>query len=570
MKKELFKSTLIYLKNNYLWRHDKNYIRVIFIITVCSGVAFANCNSRHPWLAASFVKTWQFYVLTRCFIGVYMSTPLEEYLSSCNGKPNAAMCSYVANLQQVAEIGPEIAASIVNELENQRSHLKLVASENYCSLNVQAAMGNLLTDKYAEGYPEHRYYGGCVNIDAVENTAAREAEKLFGAEYAYVQPHSGADTNLVAYWAILSAKVETPTLEELGVKSLNDLTAEQFDMLRKRFGNQRLMGLDYSCGGHLTHGYRMNVSARMFESHPYGVEEDTGLLDYDKIEKQAMEVKPLILLAGYSAYPRKINFKRFRDIADKCGAVLMVDMAHFAGLVAGKAFTDDYDPVKWADIVTTTTHKTLRGPRGALILCKKEYADYVNKGCPMVLGGPLGHVMAAKAIALKEANTPAYREYAGNVVKNAQALAEACKSLGMPLQTGGTDNHLMLADVTVYGLTGKQAEAALFNCGITANANALPYDKNGAWWTSGIRIGTPGLTTLGFNTEDMKEVASIIDFVLKGTKPGLTKDGKPAKGKINLDPKVQEEAKKRVNKLLSAHVLYPELDLDFLKKEFVK
>ena len=492
-----------------------------------------------------------------------MSTPLEEYLSSCNGKPNAAMCSYVANLQQVAEIGPEIAASIVNELENQRSHLKLVASENYCSLNVQAAMGNLLTDKYAEGYPEHRYYGGCVNIDAVENTAAREAEKLFGAEYAYVQPHSGADTNLVA-------KVETPTLEELGVKSLNDLTAEQFDMLRKRFGNQRLMGLDYSCGGHLTHGYRMNVSARMFESHPYGVEEDTGLLDYDKIEKQAMEVKPLILLAGYSAYPRKINFKRFRDIADKCGAVLMVDMAHFAGLVAGKAFTDDYDPVKWADIVTTTTHKTLRGPRGALILCKKEYADYVNKGCPMVLGGPLGHVMAAKAIALKEANTPAYREYAGNVIKNAQALAEACKSLGMPLQTGGTDNHLMLADVTVYGLTGKQAEAALFNCGITANANALPYDKNGAWWTSGIRIGTPGLTTLGFNTEDMKEVASIIDFVLKGTKPGLTKDGKPAKGKINLDPKVQEEAKKRVNKLLSAHVLYPELDLDFLKKEFVK
>ena len=499
-----------------------------------------------------------------------MSTPLEEYLSSCNGKPNAAMCSYVANLQQVAAVGPEIAASIVNELENQRSHLKLVASENYCSLNVQAAMGNLLTDKYAEGYPEHRYYGGCVNIDAVENTAAHEAEKLFGAEYAYVQPHSGADTNLVAYWAILSAKIETPTLEELGVKSLNDLTAEQFDMLRKRFGNQRLMGLDYSCGGHLTHGYRMNVSAGMFESHPYGVEEDTGLLDYDKIEKQAMEVKPLILLAGYSAYPRKINFKRFREIADKCGAVLMVDMAHFAGLVAGKVLTDDFDPVKWADIVTTTTHKTLRGPRGALILCKKEYADYVNKGCPMVLGGPLGHVMAAKAIALKEANTSAYQEYAKNVVKNAQALAEACMALGMPLQTGGTDNHLMLVDVTVYGLTGKQAEAALFNCGITANANALPYDKNGAWWTSGIRIGTPGLTTLGFNTEDMKEVASIIDFVLKGTKPGLTKDGKPAKGKINLDPKVQEEAKNRVNKLLSAHVLYPELDLDFLKKEFVK
>ena len=499
-----------------------------------------------------------------------MSTPLENYLANCGGKPTAAMCSYVANLQQVAEVGPDIAAAIVSEIENQRSHLKLVASENYCSLNVQAAMGNLLTDKYAEGYPEHRYYGGCVNIDTVENIAAHEAEALFGADYAYVQPHSGADTNLVAYWAILSAKVETPTLEELGVKSLNDLTAEQFDMLRKRFGNQKLMGLDYSCGGHLTHGYKMNVSARMFESHPYGVDKETGLLDYDAIEKQAMEVKPLILLTGYSAYPRKINFRRFREIADKCGAVLMVDMAHFAGLVAGKVFDGDYDPVKWADVVTTTTHKTLRGPRGAMILCKKEFEDYVNKGCPMVLGGPLGHIMAAKAIAFKEARTPAYQEYAHNVVKNAQALAQACMAHGMPLQTGGTDNHLMLVDVTVYGLTGKQAEAALFQCGVTANANALPYDKNGAWWTSGIRIGTPGLTTLGMNEEDMKEVADIIDFVLKGTKPGVTKEGKPAKGKIVLDPEVQTKARERVNALLHKHVLYPELDLDFLKKEFVK
>lgn len=497
-----------------------------------------------------------------------MSTPLENYLASCKGKPNPAMTAYVANLQQVAAVGPEVAASIVNELENQRSHLKLVASENYCSLNVQAAMGNLLTDKYAEGYPEHRYYGGCVNIDAVENCAAREAEALFGAEYAYVQPHSGADTNLVAYWAILSARIETPTLEELGVKSLNDLTNEQFEDLRKRFGNQRLMGLDYSCGGHLTHGYRMNVSARMFESHPYGVDKETGLLDYDAIEKQAMEVKPLILLTGFSAYPRKINFRRFREIADKCGAVLMVDMAHFAGLVAGKVFTDDYDPVKWADIVTTTTHKTLRGPRGALILCKKEFADYVNKGCPMVLGGPLGHVMAAKAIALKEARTPEYQKWAHDVVKNAVALADGCKSYGMRLQTDGTENHLMLVDVTGYGLTGKQAEAALFKCGVTANANALPYDKNGAWWTSGIRIGTPGLTTLGMNEEDMKEVASIIDFVLKNTQPGLTKEGKAAKGKIEISDETVAAARKRVDALLNSHVLYPELDLDFLKKEF--
>lgn len=499
-----------------------------------------------------------------------MSTPLEDYVKECNGNLNPAMTAYVANLQMVSNVAPDIAADIVKELENQRNHLKLVASENYCSLSTQLAMGNLLTDKYAEGYPEHRYYGGCVNIDAVENTAAHEAEELFGADYAYVQPHSGADANLVAYWAILSKTVETPTLEELGVKSLNDLNAEQFDALRKKFGNQRLMGLDYSCGGHLTHGYKMNVSARMFESHPYGVDKETGLLDYDAIEKQAMEVKPLILLAGFSAYPRKINFRRFREIADKCGAVLMVDMAHFAGLVAGKVLTDDYDPVKWADIVTSTTHKTLRGPRGALILCKKEFADYVNKGCPMVLGGPLGHVMAAKAVALKEARTKSYQEYAQNVVKNAQVLAESCKSYGMPLQTGGTENHLMLVDVTVYGLTGKQAEAALFACGVTANANALPYDKNGAWWTSGIRIGTPGLTTLGMDTEDMKEVASIIDFVLRGTKPGITKDGKKAKGKIELDPEVEVKAKERVKALLSKHVLYPELDLEFLKKEFVK
>lgn len=491
---------------------------------------------------------------------------LEKYLAS--GSCNAAMTAYVANLTEVQKVSPEIAADIVCELENQRSHLKLVASENYCSLSTQLAMGNLLTDKYAEGFPEHRYYGGCVNIDKVENIAAHTAEQLFGADYAYVQPHSGADANLVAYWAILSAKVETPMLKDLGVKGLNELTAAQFDDLRKKFGNQRLMGLDYSCGGHLTHGYKMNVSARMFESHPYGVDKNTGLLDYDAIEKQAMEVRPLILLTGFSAYPRKINFKRFREIADKCGAVLMVDMAHFAGLVAGKVFTDEWDPVKWADIVTTTTHKTLRGPRGAIILCKEPFKDYVNKGCPMVLGGPLGHVMAAKAIALKEAATSEYQTYAQNIVKNAKALAAACINKGMTLQTGGTDNHLMLVDVTTYGVTGKQAEAALFQCGITANANALPYDKNGAWWTSGIRIGTPALTTLGFNESDMEEVASIIDYVLRNTKVALTKDGKPSKGKVDMASDIVGEAKNRVKSLLSKHVLYSELDLDFLKKEF--
>lgn len=496
-----------------------------------------------------------------------MATPLENYLASCD-KPNVAMTAYVANLQQVASVNKDIASAIVNELATQRAHLKLVASENYCSLAVQASMGNLLTDKYAEGYPEHRYYGGCVNVDTVEIAAANEAQKLFGADYAYVQPHAGADANLVAYWAILSKKVELPTLEELGVKSLNDLTCEQLDMLRHRFGNQRLMGLDYSCGGHLTHGYKMNVSARMFESHPYGVDKNTGLLDYDAIEKQAMKVKPLILLAGYSAYPRAINFKRFREIADACNAVLMVDMAHFAGLVAGKVFTGELDPVKWADIVTTTTHKTLRGPRGALILCKKEFEDCVNKGCPMVLGGPLPHVMAAKAIAFKEASTPEYQEYAHNIAKNAKALAASCILRGMKLQTGGTDNHLMLIDVSTYGLTGKQAEAALFECGVTLNANALPYDKNGAWWTSGIRVGTPAVTTLGMTEKDMDAIAELLDNVLKGTKPGLTKDGKQAKGKYTLDALVKQAAIDKVKDMLSRHVLYPELDLNFLQSQF--
>ncbi len=498
-----------------------------------------------------------------------MATSLERYISECK-KPNSAMVAYVANLQQVAAIGSDIAEDIIKELQTQRAHLKLVASENYCSLNVQAAMGNLLTDKYAEGYPEHRYYGGCENIDLVESTAAKEAVALFGADYAYVQPHAGCDANMVAYWAILSKKIETPTLEELGVKSLTDLTDEQWNSLRKKLGNQRLMGLDYYSGGHLTHGYRMNVSARMFESHPYTVDKETGLLDYDAIEKQAMEVKPLILLTGYSAYPRKINFKRFREIADKCGATLMVDMAHFAGLVAGKVFTGDYDPVKWADVVTTTTHKTLRGPRGAIILCTKEFEEYVNKGCPMVLGGPLPHVMAAKAIAFKEARSEGYQKYAHNVADNAKALAEECLKLGMKLQTGGTENHLMLINTTTFGITGKQAEAALFKCGVTANANALPFDPNGPWWTSGVRIGTPAITTLGMGKAEMKEVADIINLILKGTKPGITKTGKPAKGKIVLDSDTEAEAKKHVKNLLSRFVLYPELDIDFLKKEFVK
>ncbi len=500
-----------------------------------------------------------------------MSTPLENYLTGkAPDKINAAMTAYVANLQQVAQVGPEIAASVVKELATQRAHLKLVASENYCSLNTQAAMGNLLTDKYAEGFPEHRYYGGCENVDAVESVAAEEAKALFGAEHAYVQPHAGADANIVAYWAILNQKIEMPALEEFQETNLSNLTDEQWADLRKKLCNQKLMGLDYYSGGHLTHGYRQNISARMFDSYSYTVDKKSGLLDYDAIEKQAMEVKPLILLAGYSAYPRAINFKRFRQIADKCGAVLMVDMAHFAGLVAGKVFTGEENPVEWADIVTTTPHKTLRGPRGALILCKAEYADAVNKGCPLVLGGPLPHMMAAKAIAFKEARTTAYQTYAKNVQSNAKALAEDCINLGMKLQTGGTDNHLMLIDVTSFGLTGRQAENALFECGVTLNRNTLPFDPQGPWWTSGIRVGTPAVTTLGMEKPEMAEIATIINMVLKGTKPGLTKEGKPAKGKIDLDPAIKKAATEKVQSLLSRFVLYPELDLDFLQKEFVK
>lgn len=498
-----------------------------------------------------------------------MSTPLQRYLNRVGSEASPQFVGYVAQLQQVAEVAPEIASSIVHELEAQRSHLKLIASENYCSLAVQAAMGNLLTDKYAEGFPNHRYYGGCENIDAVELAAAEEAKGLFGAEHAYVQPHSGADANLVAYWAILSAKVEAQHLSALGETNLNNVTDDQWRDLRVRLGNQRLLGLDYYSGGHLTHGYRQNVSARMFDAYSYTVDRETGLLDYDDIEKKAMEIRPLILLAGYSAYPRSINFRRFREIADKCGAVLMVDMAHFAGLVAGKVFTGDEDPVLWADVVTTTTHKTLRGPRGALVLCKAAFADYVNKGCPLVLGGPLAHMMAAKAIAFKEARTSSYREYAHRVRDNSRALAGELMQLGLKIQTGGTDNHLMLLDVTQFALTGRQAEAAMFECGVTLNRNSLPFDPNGPWWTSGLRIGTAAVTTLGMGAAEMKEIALIIKMVLAGTRPGMTEKGVPSKGKIVLDPLVKADAKKAVSALLDTFVLYPQLDLDFLKAEFV-
>ncbi len=496
---------------------------------------------------------------------------LNDYINS--GKNlNPEMMMYVSSLDLVSKVSPAVAGRIVRELRDQRTHLKLIASENYSSLSVQAAMGNLLTDKYSEGYPYHRFYAGCDNVDAVEAEAAESARRLFGAEHAYVQPHSGADANLCAYWAILSERVEMPALEGLGIKNPSDMKRADWNRIRELTHNQRLLGLDYYSGGHLTHGYRQNISAQMFDAYSYTVNKETGLLDYDEIERLTAEIKPLILLAGYSAYPRAIDFHRMADIAHKNGAVFMVDMAHFAGLVAGKVFTGDYDPVAWADVVTTTTHKTLRGPRGGMILCKNEFAEAVDKGCPLVIGGPLPHVMAAKAVALEEAERPEFRSYAERIVDNARHLASCCMKEGIPVATGGTDNHLMLLDVRPFGLNGRQAESLLRDCGITLNRNALPFDPNGPWYTSGLRIGTPALTTLGMGKAEMEEVASIISLVLKNAHPvRLTKGehaGELSKNKAKAPEGVMAEARARVIALLEKFVLYPELDLDFLEKAF--
>ena len=495
---------------------------------------------------------------------------LERYLE--RGNINAAMVEYVSSLSLIRDVSPFVASKIVRELRDQRSNLKLIASENYSSIATQAAMGNLLTDKYAEGYPMHRFYAGCDNVDAIEAYGAKKAEELFGAEHAYIQPHSGADANLCAYWAILNHKVQVPSLEKLGITNVSNLRKEDWDRIRNACHNQRLLGLDYYSGGHLTHGYRQNISAQMFDAYSYSVNEDTKLLDYDEIEHMAKEVRPLILLAGYSAYPRKIDFKRMSEIAHSVGAVFMVDMAHFAGLVAGGVFQDEADPVKWADVVTSTTHKTLRGPRGGLILCKSEYAESVDKGCPLVIGGPLPHVLAAKAIAFSEALRPEFKKYAHSIVKNARALADALIKEGVPVLTGGTDNHLMLIDVTPFGLNGRMAESLMRDAGITLNRNALPFDLNGPWYTSGLRLGTPAVTTLGMEESDMKEIASIIATVLKNAHPViLTKGenaGKESKNKAKVEKTILEDAKARVKSLLERHLLYPELDLDFLEKEF--
>ena len=501
------------------------------------------------------------------------SNPLSEYLSGRNPESiSPEFIAYLAALSTVARVAPEVASSIVREFRDQRANLKLIASENYSSLATQLAMGNLLTDKYAEGYPGHRFYAGCDNVDEVEQLAINEAKALFGAEHAYVQPHSGADANLIAFWSILKTRVETPFLATKEDPNPVHLSRDEWDELRRLSGNQRLLSLDYYSGGHLTHGYRHNTSARMFDAHTYTVDRSTGLLDYDQIAAQAREVKPLILLAGYSAYPRLIDFRRMRQIADSVGAVLMVDMAHFAGLVAGRVMEGDYSPFPHAHVVTTTTHKTLRGPRGGIVFCTEEFREAVDGGCPMVMGGPLPHVIAAKAVALKEANSESFRRYARQIVANSKALAASLTSRGVPVVTGGTDNHLLLVDVRSYGLNGRQAEAALRECGITLNRNSLPFDPNGPWYTSGLRLGTPATTTLGMKEQEMGAIAGVVAEVLSHTSAHAIssgeKSGTMSKVKYDIAGDVAGKSRDAVQELLSRFVLYPELDLAFLEKHF--
>jgi glycine hydroxymethyltransferase len=485
---------------------------------------------------------------------------LSYYLSKVpEASRSKAAIAMLAGLDHIALHSPAIAHNILRELQDQRSFLKMIASENYSSLAVQIAMGNWMTDKYAEGYVHHRFYAGCEHVDAIEDLACMHLKELFGAEHAYVQPHSGADANLLAFWAILTAKVQSKELERFNKKSIDEFSPAEFEALRQLLMNQKLLGLSLNSGGHLTHGYRHNISSKIFRTAFYEVDPKTGLLDYDLVRKRAIEEKPLILLAGYSAYPRRINFAKMRQIADEVGATLLVDMAHFAGLVAGKVFTGEFNPIPYADIVTSTTHKTLRGPRGGLILCRAEFREAVDKGCPLVQGGPLPHVIAAKAIAFEEARQPSFQEYAHKIVENSQVLAEVLIKNGLRVLTNGTENHMVLVDVSPLGLTGRHAELALRQCRITANRNAIPFDTNGPWYTSGIRIGTPALTTLGMGMQEMRLIATYIADCLKAAKPQLTESGAISKTHAQVEPSVIERTTRGVQELLSSFLLYPEL-----------
>lgn len=485
---------------------------------------------------------------------------LTHYLQSTKKEDlSSAAIAYLAGLDEIDSRLPAVSASIEKELADQRSYVKLIASENYCSYAVQLAMGNFLTDKYAEGYAHHRFYAGCENVDDLETLASNELKALFEAEAAYVQPHSGADANLVAFWAILTNKVQNPEIEKLGKKSLDELSSDELERIRKLMVNQKILGLSLRSGGHLTHGYAHNVSGKMMQAIAYDVDPKTELLDYKQISEIAKKEKPAIVLAGYSSYARLIDFAKMKEIADSIGAVLMVDMAHFSGLVAGKVLTGNFNPIPFADIVTSTTHKTLRGPRGGFVLCKKEFEENVNKGCPLVLGGPLPHVIAAKAVAFKEALDPSFSIYAHKVVENSKALANALIKKGLRVVTGGTDNHLLVIDISSFGLTGRQGETALREGHLTVNRNAIPFDPNGAWYTSGLRLGTAATTTLGFGTHEMDEIAEIVYDLLANSKPSLTKNGTSSKAQVIIQENAKNNAKARVKDLLKKFPLYPEL-----------
>jgi glycine hydroxymethyltransferase len=464
--------------------------------------------------------------------------------------------AFRSSIEAVRAVEPRIADAIGAELSAQRESLKLIASENYASPATLLAMGNWLSDKYAEGTVGRRFYAGCQQVDTVESIAAEHARALFDAPHAYLQPHSGIDANLVAFWAVLAARVESRALRDAGLRHVNDLAEQDWQSLRRELGEQRLLGMSLDAGGHLTHGFRPNISGKMFHQRSYGTDPQTGLLDYAALREQAREFRPLILLGGYSAYPRRVNFAILREIADEVGATLMVDMAHFAGLVAGKVLTGDFDPVPHAHITTTTTHKTLRGPRGGMVLCQPELAEFVDRGCPMVLGGPLPHVMAAKAVALAEARTDEFRDYAQRVVDNAVALAEGLARRGVRLVTGGTENHLVLIDVSPHGLTGRQAESALLDAGIVTNRNSIPNDPNGGWYTSGLRIGTPALTTRGLGTAEMDQIAELISTVLGNTRPA-----EGSKAKYQLDASVATKVSSQASELLAGFPLYPGIQL---------
>ena len=384
-------------------------------------------------------------------------------------------------LEHLKKTDPEIYRAIVEEVKRQHENLELIASENFTSLAVLEAMGSVMTNKYAEGYPAVRWYGGCEYVDQAEALAIERAKALFGAEHANVQPHSGAQANMAVYFSVLEP-------------------------------GDPVLAMDLACGGHLTHGHPKNFSGRFFKIIPYGVSKKDERIDYDELMALAKEHKPKLILAGYSAYPRELDFKKFRAIADAVGAILMVDMAHFAGLVAAGIHPS---PVPYAEFVTTTTHKTLRGPRGGMILCKKDFAKKLDSQIfPGIQGGPLMHVIAAKAVALKEAMTPAFKEYQSQVVKNAKELANALASSRWRIVSGGTDNHLMLVDLTVRGLTGKEASLALDRARITVNKNAIPFDPNPPAKAGGIRLGTPAVTTRGMREPEMRTIAGLIDKVL--------------------------------------------------------